>query len=212
MHNHFDQYLNLKSLILDRQPQTVVECGAGNGDLTRKLATLLDIYPFDLYVISDKKLDGLDERIKWITGLSYKILEPFDKPIDFCIIDTDHNYWTLMKEFAAVMNKVPEGGVVALHDVETFYHDTGMALSYWNGEEYPKEEIEKWSKYGSLGDALIRFLNAHPFQWKLMGYNKESNGAAVIEKRTQNIFSVLTPGPKAVFAENSLENKLVEVA
>lgn len=206
MHNHFDQFLNLKSLILERRPKTIVECGAGDGKLTRKLSAMLDLYPCELHVISDKEVAGLDARINWINGLSYNAIKSFpDDSIDLCIIDTDHNYWTLMNEFAALFNKVREGGMVALHDVETFYHDSGMALSYWNGEDYPKSEIEKWSVHGSLGDALIWFLNANTFQWKLMGYSKESNGAAVIEKRTQNRFSLLTPGPGAIFADNKQE-------
>lgn len=200
MHNHWDRFLNLRGLILGRNPKRIVECGAGDGALTRKLSEFIDVC--NIHVISDKKVEGLDPRIVFRIGLSYRELEKYeDNSIDLLIIDTDHNYWTLMKELAAAMNKITEGGVIALHDVETFYHDTGMALSYWDGEEYPKEEIEKWSKHGSLGDALIWFLNSHPFQWKLLGYNKESNGAVAIEKRTQSIFSLMTPGPGAIFAD-----------
>jgi len=206
VHNHFSENLNLKELILERLPKTIVECGAGDGELTRKLETLLDVYPFELHVISDKPVEGLDPRINWIHGLSYKSLEEFkNNSIDLCIIDTDHNYWTLMKELAALFNKITEGGMIAMHDVETFYHDTGMALSYWNDEQYPKEDIEKWASNGGLGDALIWFLNANPFKWKLMAYNKESNGAAVIEKRSQSIFNIFTPGPGAIFAESKKE-------
>jgi hypothetical protein len=201
VHNHFDRYLDLKSLILERRPKRIVECGAGNGDLTRKLSEFIDTC--NIHVISDKKVFGLDSRIVFKIGLSYRELEKYeDDSIDLCIIDTDHNYWTLMKELAAVMNKITEGGMIALHDVETFYHDTGMALSYWDGEPYPKEEIEKWACYGGLGDALIWFLNSYPQQWKLMAYSRESNGAAIIEKRTQRIFNLLTPGPGAIFADN----------
>lgn len=206
MHRHFDAYLNLRLWILSRKPKVIVECGAGNGELTRLLSEMLDTYPCELYVISDKEIEGLDPRIKWKTGLSYESLNDFeDDSIGLCVIDTDHNYWTLMKEFAAVFNKIVEGGLIALHDVETFYHDTGMALSYWNGLTYPRAEIEEYAKYGSLGDAMIEFLHLKKMHYKLLAYSNESHGAALIEKRTQRIFNLFTPGPGAIFADQTKE-------
>lgn len=208
MHNHFNKGLGLKSLILERKPKLIVECGAGNGELTRMIASLLDDYLFEFHVISDKVLEGLDPGIIWHTGLSYELLETFkDGDIDLCIIDTDHNYWTLMKEFAAVFNKMSEGGLIALHDVETFYHDTGMALAYWDGKPYPREEIEKYASYGGLGDALIDFLQNKKMHYKLLAYTAESHGAALIEKRSQSIFSIVVPGSGAGFAPKKMEVK-----
>lgn len=203
MHKHFDQYLNLKALILENRPQVVVECGAGNGDMTKLLASLLDVYPFELHVITDKALEGLDPRIQWHIGLSYEELVHFDnKSIGLCIIDTDHNYWTLMKEFAAVFDKIQENGYIAMHDVETFYHDTGMALSYWDGKPYPKEEIEKFSPYGGLGDALIEFLHIKNMNYRLVAFTTENHGGALIQRKTQPMFSVIIPGPGSIFTKH----------
>lgn len=207
MHNHWTKGLNLEAIILERKPKVIVECGAGDGALTRKIQGLLGVYPFEFHVISDKKIEGLDPRIHWSTGLSYEALGSFqDGEIDLCIIDTDHNYWTLMKEFAAVFNKMSEGGLIALHDVETFYHDTGMALAYWDGKPYPKEEIEKYMTYGGLGDAMIDFLQTWKMQYKLLAYTAESHGAALIEKRSQSVFNVIVPGPGAGFAPKLKED------
>lgn len=209
MHNHWDKFLNLQKIIVERKPRTIVECGAGDGALTRLIAGLLDSYEFEFYVISDKALDGIDPRIHWKTGLSYEALSDFtDGTIDLCIIDTDHNFWTLMKEFASVFNKISEGGLIAMHDVETFYHDTGMALAYWDGKPYPREEIEKCSPYGGLGDALIEFLQLKKMHYKLLAYTAESHGAALIERRTQSVFSIVVPGPGAGFAPKKMEEKL----
>ena len=206
MHNHFSKNLNLRNLILERKPMVVVECGAGEGELTRQLSSMIDSSNFNLYVISDKPVEGLDSRIIWKSGLSYNVLKEFeDDSIDFCIIDTDHNYWTLLKELEVLVKKMREGGVIALHDVETFYHDTGMALSYFTGDKYPKDEIESCSPKGGLGDALIDFLHSDRLHWKLLSYNKESHGAAAIEKRTQTHFSLITPGPGAIYAKKTEE-------
>lgn len=201
MHNHFEKGLNLKQIILERKPKVIVECGAGNGDLSFKLANLLMEYPFDLHVVSDKEIVGIGSKINWKTGLSYEVLSEFpDNSIDLCIIDTDHNYWTLMKEFASVFNKISEGGLIALHDVETFYHNTGMALAYWDGKPYPKEEIMNHAPYGGLGDAMIDFLQNKKMHYKLLAYTAESHGAALIERRSQRVFNIVVPGPGSGFA------------
>jgi len=211
LHIHFDKYLNLKGWILERKPKVVVECGAGNGDLTRLLATLLDEYPFELHVISDYSVPGLDPRIKWISGLSYEVLSTFpDDSIGLCIIDTDHNYWTLMREFVALFNKIIEGGLIALHDVETFYHDTGMALSYGNDKPYPKSEIERYAPYGSLGDAMIDFLLHHKMKYKLLAYHRENHGGAMIERKTQPYFNIVVPGPGAIFIKKETQNAVLQ--
>lgn len=210
MHNHFDKYLNLKEIILERKPKLVIECGAGNGDLTGLIASLLDVYPFEFHVISDKKIGGLDGRIIWHIGLSYEILKEFkNDSIDLCIIDTDHNYWTLREELRALDDRIAEGGLIAMHDVETFYHNTGMALSYWNAMPYPRKEIEGLAAYGSLGDALISFLASENLRWKMFAYDRRSHGAAVVEKHTQKEFTIVVPGSGAGFAP---QNKEIEHA
>ena len=207
MHNHFDKNLDLKALILERHPALIVECGAGQGDLTRQIASLLDVYDFRFVVISDKAVEGLDPRIEWKVGLSYEALADFkDNSLDLCIIDTDHNYWTLMKELSAVFLKMREGSFIALHDVETFYHDTGMALSYWDGKPYPKEEIEKHATFGSLGDAVIAFLSLQKLYYKLHSWNHESHGAALLERKTQTHFNIVVPGPEAIFSKKETDH------
>ncbi len=201
MLEHWKDGLCLEKLILNKRPNRIVECGSGEGATTKKLASLLNVYDFELNVISDKKLEGMDNRIHWFTGLSYDHLQNFeDNSVDLCIIDTDHNYWTLMKELASVFNKMTEGGLIAMHDVETFYHDTGMALAYWDGSNYPKEAIEECAKYGGLGDALIEFLQVKKMYYKLVAYTVFNHGGALIEKKTQNIFSIIVPGSGSGFA------------
>ncbi len=210
MHNHFSDNLNLKKLILEKRPRVIVECGAGKGELTALIASLLDVYDFEFYVISDSRVDGLDSRIQWRIGLSYEELETFPpESIGLCVIDTDHNYWTLMKELSALLGRVENGGFVAMHDVETFYHDTGMALSYWDGKPYPQFEVEQYSHYGSLGDALIEFLQMQKIYFKMYSWNHESNGAALIQKSFQPMFAIVTPGPNAVFSKKETSNEPV---
>lgn len=200
MKSHFDQHLNLRNLILEKKPKVIVECGAGNGDCTRLLAHMKWLYDFDLHAISDKAIDGI-KGVIWHTGISYEDLSIFpDASIGLLIIDTDHNYWTLRKELAAAFSKIEEGGLIVMHDVEEFYHDTGMAMSYWNDALYPEQEIKDCAKFGGLGLALIDFLHEARGSFKLVRYLPENFGVGVIEKKTVKETRMIMPGKDSVFA------------
>jgi len=200
MTGHFDQHIKLRDLILEKHPKVIVEVGAGDGDNTQLLAHLHSLYPFKLYSISDKKLDM--EGVEFIVGISYEKLKEFkDGEIEFCIIDTDHNYWTLWMELSAVMPKMKEGGLVVFHDVETFYYNTGSAGSYWDGHEYPEKLIRDHVKFGGTGLALIDFLSAYRGYFKLIRWVPEHHGCAVIERMTVKDTVVVLPGSSPVFAK-----------
>jgi hypothetical protein len=200
MTGHFDKNLNLRALILDKRPELIVECGAGNGDCTKLLAHLKLWYPFELVSITDKALDGIEE-VDWRIGLSYEKLKEFDdESIGLCIIDTDHNYWTLMQELAALAPKLKQGGLIVLHDVDDFYHHTGMAMSYWNDQDYPEKEILDHAKHGGLGLCLIDFLAKYRGDFQLKHWTDTHHGCAVIEKHHVEETKVIRPGPEPVFA------------
>lgn len=207
MTGHFDNHLNLRKLILDKRPKVIVECGAGNGDCTRLLAHMKLMYPFDLYSITDKELEGIDE-VDWKIGLSYEKLSEFeDGSIGLCIIDTDHNYWTLRKELDAVFSKMEEGGLVVFHDVDEFYHNSGLAMGYWNQSGYPEKEILEKASWGGTGLALIDFLHDQRGFFKLIRWVPEHYGCAVIEKKTIDTPVIVRPGTNPVFARRPDEAK-----
>jgi len=154
-----------------------------------------------LVSITDKELEPIEE-VEFRVGISYERLKEFDDgSIGMCIIDTDHNYWTLIKELEVLRVKVIEGGLVVMHDVDDFYHSTGMAMSYWNGHPYPEKEILDASKHGGLGLALIDFLAHYRGEWMLKQWTPEHHGCAVIEKKTVVETQVIRPGTNPVFAK-----------
>lgn len=202
MQGHFDKHLNLRQLILDKKPKVIVECGAGNGELTKLIAHMKWYYDFEFHCISDKPVENLGDEVEWITGISYEALKSFpDDSIDLCIIDTDHNYWTLRTELEVVSPKMKEGGLVIMHDVEEFYYDTGMGMSYWNDSPYPEAEIKGKAHLGGVGLSLIDFLHDFRGSFKLVRYIPEHYGAAVIEKKTVTQTKIITPGPGSIFGK-----------
>jgi hypothetical protein len=107
----------------------------------------------------------------------------------------------LTKELEAVSPKISEGGVIVFHDVDMFYHDTGMAMSYWNDEPYPEKEILRMSHYGGVGLALLKFLANNGDKYKLAGWTNENMGAAVIQKKTIATVRIVTPASNPPFAK-----------
>ena len=183
MNRHFNLGLNVKEIILKKYPKHIVEVGAFDGANTKKIASLQEAIGFKLTVISDdvaEKLPGVD----YIKGISYNALKDFpDESIDICIIDTDHNYWTLIEEMKAVFNKITEGGLILFHDVDTFYYDSGVT-SYGDEYEYPREKIDSLMGRGSTGCAVIDFLAECRFNYKLEKWVQEYDGACAIRKKT----------------------------
>lgn len=194
MHNHWDSNLTLRDIILERKPSLIVECGAGSGENTRQLLSLQSIYPFKLVTISDGKFDpswieaiwGVSynpETFEWREDISYRGLTKFDDAsIGLCIIDTDHNYWTMREELKAVHPKLKSDGLIAMHDTETYWKNSGQANRYGTGDPYPGDEISKHEKEGkSMGAAIEEFLSEHP-EYKVLKKVSESHGAMVLEK------------------------------
>lgn len=207
MTGHFDVNLKLRDLILAHRPELIVECGAGNGDCTKLLAHMKWFYPFELVSITDKRLDESAEwslEVDWRIGLSYEKLREFDdESIGMLIIDTDHNYWTLRTELDAALPKVKEGGLIVMHDVDTFYHDSGLAMSYWNDAPYPERQIMDTAIRGGLGDAVIDFLHDQRGTFKMLWWNPNHHGVAVIQKHTVKETCVIRPGTDPVFARKT---------
>ena len=87
MHRHFDKHLNLKGLIKDQQPKTVLELGANKGENTINLIYLAEELGYELIVVSpeypswtqelsdgriDIKRAVFDhDQLEWIYGVSY---------------------------------------------------------------------------------------------------------------------------------------------
>lgn len=202
MHNHFDRNLNFSKFILEARPFHIVECGAGTGECSRLIQKLLDTYNFQFTIISDATIQDLRGGVNLIQGLSYLELAKMpDNSIDFCIIDTDHNYWTLARELSILDSKLTDGGMVALHDTWFCYHDTGMAMAYSDGTVYPDSDILKTGlANGGLTDALIDFLAFKRFEYKLLAYTTESQGAALIQKKKLEQINVYRPAKDAPYA------------
>lgn len=199
MTGHFYKNLNLHQLILDKRPGVILEVGSHKGDCTRLLASMIPVVPCRVVAISDRCIDI--PGVEFITGISYREIPKLgDRSIGMAIVDTDHNYWTLARELEALLPKMEEGGLVVMHDVDEFYYNTGMAMSYWDGSSYPTDEINGAHVWGGLGTCVIDFLHTYRGYFKLVRWIPEHFGCAVIERLTTTGTTLITPGPGSELA------------
>mgnify|MGYP003659380982 FL=1 len=219
MHNHFDSHLGVEVLLRSYRPKTVLELGANRGENTTNLLKLSEELDYKLTVVSPEypywtEMSDTDQlhirrgrfehfNLNWIYGVSYIELATMeDESIDFCILDTDHNYWTLEKELLELKRVMSDGGIVAIHDTEEFSNKNGVQeLGYFKtidsigsytisgttvsmsdakvsgiGIEYPMEEIlsEKRPYPQAIRDVVP--------EWTIVKETKESNGAVALLK------------------------------
>jgi len=188
MKEHWDKHLDVKRWIQCRKPKHILEVGCLEGDNTRNLMSLMPQMGYKLTVISDD-LEMLDDGVNRIRGVSYiEIPKLEDNSIDMVILDTDHNYWTMEQELKALHPKLTEGAVIILHDVETFYHSSGMGMAYADGSAYPHEEIKNTTdKMGGMSLAVIDFLHYKRGSYKLLVWIPYEDGACLIEKNRKDL-------------------------
>src|SRR3990167_2867315 len=150
MHTHWDKQLKVKELVEGIKPSLVVELGAGGGENTAQYLELRKGQPFKMIVISDGDCPEAFRTTKdfeWRHAISYLELSKFeDGSIDFCSIDTDHNYWTLKQELTLLNKKLKSGGIVVMHDTESYRHSSGSMAGYGTGDPYPPEIKENIGK------------------------------------------------------------------
>jgi cephalosporin hydroxylase len=186
MYEHFDKYLNIKELLLEYKPQLVVELGAEDGISTELYLDFQKLHPFEMVTISDSGITGriaskpFLQMFKWINGISYIELRKFeDNSIDFCSIDTDHNYWTLNQELEILSKKMKTGGIIVLHDTISHKHQSIAQQHYTNGYPYPIDKVSA-VLHKPMVDALYEAIEAG--KYKILRESNESCGAAAIIK------------------------------
>ena len=179
MNQHFDKHLNVQEFIKDRKPSKIIELGGDTGLNTRKLASVCNVITIsDNPMPSDLTPFVEEGKLQWIQGLSQTELKNFpDTSLEFVIVDTDHNYTTLKLELDELNRAMQVGGLVILHDVESFRGRNYNKKFYGSGDPYDSSLMSQGRGYT---EALEEEVDAG--HWRVIKWVKESHGAAAMEK------------------------------
>lgn len=193
MHNQFYQGIKVSRLIDQLKPKLILEIGFGAGTNLMMLLCYTKKPGNDYRVISlsdDSKLPDITlpndfvSRFLYVAGVSYNVIpywrdlklpDEFSGPIDFCIIDSDHNYFTLKNELFSINTIMAERCAIAIHDTasqpcehhrhyanalneksNSMIQDTG----YKDKSTYPMQQVlETWDV--PMMEAIDEFLLDH---------------------------------------------------
>lgn len=176
-----DEILELLGILDEIKPKVVIEIGtAGGGTLflfshvASEDATVISIdlpggkfgggYPkckiplYKAFRLPKQKLHliGADSHSPTTLKNVKNVLD--DKKVDFLLIDGDHTYEGVRRDFEMYSPLVKEGGIIAFHDIAVHPPETGCEVSkFWNEikERYDyieiiKDQDQNWAGIGVL--------------------------------------------------------------
>lgn len=160
MHNHFRTHGEFEVILKRLNPTHVVELGCADGQCTIHLLSLAQTLRYRLTAVSDTPDNpfpavpsNLRDLYRFVHGNSWEVI-PRVGPAEVYVIDTDHTDECLTKELNALWPSLMPGGVILLHDCETF---------------------------PGLRNAITRFLRSHT-ELVLESHVPESHGCTVLRR------------------------------
>jgi predicted O-methyltransferase YrrM len=174
MSNHVP---TLYMLTVENNYKNVVELGVGEGYLGQSTFAFLcavertnghvfsmDIGPCD-FTVQEVKRIGLDERWTFLLGddrgdnfvdvlHDNEPVEYVAEPIDLLFIDTSHTYAQTMAELKKYEPRVKTGGMIILHDINSF-PPVAIAVDEYFAD---REDITVYEWYNDDGLVVIKKL------------------------------------------------------
>ena len=125
LHSLHEYATLVEGLLDDAAPHRVLEIGAETGASTKDLLRWCEGHDAELIVVEPEpvaavaELAASSERVTLISGRSPRALDDIER-CDVCLIDGDHNYWTVERELEWVASRALQAGeplLAILHDV-----------------------------------------------------------------------------------------------
>ncbi|MDQ3678832.1 MAG: class I SAM-dependent methyltransferase [Actinomycetota bacterium] len=153
----------------------VAEIGGEGGLFTKQLVEWADRVDGEVHCVDPSPSPQLDrlarsaERLRLLRVASPAAFEQLP-PLDVCIIDGDHNYWTVTSELGALdgrLQDVERPALVVLHDVSW---PCARRDSYYAPERIPAGALHEHSHNGGAvpGEAALQetgFSSAAQWAW-----------------------------------------------
>jgi predicted O-methyltransferase YrrM len=126
----------LYDLIMNRDPQTILEVGTGNGYSTLWICLAMNITA--KFVTIDevaRDFQHTDKRMKKLYGTLESKLDEVPDKLDFIFLDTDHQIHNIVKDIEMLLPRMHKGTMVVIHDTE-YCPEMGKCLQdYFGGND-----------------------------------------------------------------------------
>lgn len=187
MLSHWEAGIKVKELIIEEDPYVVMELGAGSGRTTLELLALGKKCIYELITVNDNWPADIAESLRLsgvtvIEGISYLELAKMpNQSVDIFLIDTDHNGWTLDQELEQCERVSTKGGIVIMHDTETYGKNQGeMGDGYGKNckVKYPADKIHAFPE--GMIDVIERRVREG--KWEIIRRSAENHGAIAMRR------------------------------
>lgn len=145
----------LSRLVQNLRPKVILEIGTGNSYSSAWMALAMDPST-ELYTIDKVKRNRFEDLpIHYFVGDTSDMMDKIPANIDLLFLDSDHTIDVVQKDTERFTSRIPDGGVVAVHD--TIYCDEmGRCLQdYFEGKDSDrlkrvdvKPSRERWDYKG----------------------------------------------------------------
>jgi predicted O-methyltransferase YrrM len=197
MNDHWAEGVCIKDLLDRYKPSTVLELGASAGSCTIKLLRHAYNMNYELVTVDDgppnrrvlellkyygdsrRGEGGQPMNYKWVRGISYvEVGKLKPSSVDFCLIDTDHNAWTVNKEIEELTPIMSARSILAFHDTEINRFNNGVYERYKTNHDYPRDEIAADTR--TYTEAVVSGMEDG---WDLLCKSPENAGAMVFQRK-----------------------------
>ena len=150
--------LMIYEMVKESKPEFVLEIGTGQAQSTRTILIALNenqkgkLVSIDLKDRSSRIPEELKRYFIPIIGDSHNtevfkiVSERFKQPFDLLLIDGDHSYKGVKKDFEMYVPLVKERGLILMHDI---CNKNEGVKDFWKEIKYPKVGLEYGAtKYG----------------------------------------------------------------
>lgn len=239
MHNQFYSGMRMKDVIDQLRPKTILEVGFGAGTNVLMLLCYSKALGHNYRLISlseDHVVPNITlphdfiTKFVYVGGISYRLIpkwkeiglpDEFNGLIDLCIIDSDHNYYTLKKELSHLDAIMADRCAIAFHDTASkpcehhLYYSNALdkdsnamvqTTGYKDGSPYPMKEVMETLHIPMMA-AIEEFLESHP-DYKMLKHIDECCGCTLIGRNFNYIYQNEIPGIIA----NGTQSELMEAA
>ena len=155
--------LMLYEMAFEMKPENVLEIGTGQCQSTRVIASALEENKKGKLITVDtgnresrfNEYSHLKPYVQFIIGDSHseEVFNQVPKvEYDMLLIDGDHSYKGVKKDFEMYAPLVKERGLILLHDIT---NTDQTVYKFWKEIKYPKVGLEYgWTKYGGQGGMI----------------------------------------------------------